>query len=141
MNQLFADISYLIVMDTVPITSHISISGDSETNSNTDLSIVNIEDELHPDLSTWTPAEKKKLQHMTEFHQEYEHIFSEQASLHMIMKHRIYHMNPPIPKSVCEEEVQNANLDTNEVIIEYITDAQGNKIKKLKTFINKIRTR
>ena len=28
--------------------------------------------------------------------------------------------------------MQNANLDTNEVIIEYITDAHGNKIKKLK---------
>ena len=38
-------------------------------------------------------------------------------------------MNPPIPKSVCEEEMQNANLDTNEVTIEYMTDAQGNKIK------------
>ena len=32
--------------------------------------------------------------------------------------------------------MQNANLDTNEVIIEYITDAQGNKIEKLKTFAN-----
>ena len=97
MNQLFANISYLTVMDTVPITSHISTSGDSETNSNADLSIVNTEYDLHPDLSTWTPAEKKKFQHMTEFHQEYQHIFSKQASLHMIMKCRISHMNPPIP--------------------------------------------
>ena len=47
------------------------------------------------------------------------------------MKRRISHMNPPIPKSVCEEGMLNANLDTNEVIIEYITDAQGNKVKKL----------
>ena len=46
-------------------------------------------------------------------------------------------MNPPIPKSVCEEEIQNANLDTNEVIIEYMTDAQGNKIKKLKPLLIK----
>ena len=53
------------------------------------------------------------------------------------MKCRISHMNPPIPKSVCEEEMQNANLDTNEVIIEYITDAQGNKIKKLKPLLIK----
>ena len=45
-------------------------------------------------------------------------------------------MNPPIPKSICEKEMQNANLDTNEVIIEYMTDAHGNKIKKIKTFIN-----
>ena len=46
-------------------------------------------------------------------------------------------MNPPIPKSVCEEEMQNANLDTNEVIIEYMADAQGNKIKKLKPLLIK----
>ena len=46
-------------------------------------------------------------------------------------------MNPPIPKSVCEEEMQNANLDTNEVIIEYITDAHGNKVKKLKPLLIK----
>ena len=45
----------------------------------------------------------------------------------MIMKRRISHMNPPIPKSVCEKEMQNASLDTNKVIIEYIMDAQGNK--------------
>ena len=124
-------------MDIVPITSHVSTSGDSETNSNTDLSIVNTEDELHPDLSTWTPAERKKLQNMTEFHQEYQHIFSDQASLHTIMKCRISHMNPPIPKSMCEEEMQNANLNTNKVITEYITDDQGNKIKKLKPLLIK----
>ena len=46
-------------------------------------------------------------------------------------------MNPPILKSVCEEEIQNANLDTNEVIIEYMTDAYGNKIKKLKPLLMK----
>ena len=46
-------------------------------------------------------------------------------------------MNPPIPKSVCEEEMQNANLDINEVIVEYITDAQGNKVKKLKPLLIK----
>ena len=124
-------------MDTVPITLHISTSGDNKTDSNTDLSIVNMEDEMHPDLSTWTPAERKKFQHMTEFHKEYQCVFSRQVSLHTIMKCRISHMNPPIPKSVCEEEMQNANLDTNEVIIEYITDAQGNKIKKLKPLLIK----
>ena len=46
-------------------------------------------------------------------------------------------MNPPFPKSVCEEEMQNANLDTNEVIIEYMTDAHGNKIEKLKPLLIK----
>ena len=87
---------------------------------------------MHTDLSTWTPAERKKLQHMTEFHEEYQHVFSKKASTCTIMKCRILDMNPPIPRSVCEEEMQNAKLDTNEVIIEYMTDAQGNKITKLK---------
>ena len=33
--------------------------------------------------------------------------------------------------------MQNASLDTNKVIVEYITDAQGNKIKKLKPLLIK----
>ena len=33
--------------------------------------------------------------------------------------------------------MQNANLDTSEVIIEYMTDANGNKIKKLKPLLIK----
>ena len=37
-----------------------------------------------------------------------------------------------MPKSVYEEEMQSTNLDNNEVIIEYMTSAHGNKIKKLK---------
>ena len=46
-------------------------------------------------------------------------------------------MNPPIPQSICEEEMQDASLDTKEVIIEYITDAHGNKVKKLKPLLIK----
>ena len=124
-----------IIMATVSITSQITTSKDNRNDSETDLSIVNTEDEMHTDLSTWTPAEKKKLQHMTEFHEEYKCVFGEKASIRTIMKCRISHMNPPIPKSVCEEEKQNGNLDTNKVIIEYITDAQGNKIK---TFVDQL---
>ena len=37
-----------------------------------------------------------------------------------------------MPKSVCEEEMQSAHLDNIKVIIEYMTDAHGNMIKKLK---------
>ena len=37
-----------------------------------------------------------------------------------------------MPKGVCEEEMQGAHLENSEVIIEYMTDAQGNRIKKLK---------
>ena len=33
--------------------------------------------------------------------------------------------------------MQNASLDTNEVIVQYITDAQGNKVKKLKPLLIK----
>ena len=41
------------------------------------------------------------------------------------MKRRMSPMNPPIPKSVCEEEMQSTHLDTYKVIIEYITNAHG----------------
>ena len=124
-------------MATVPVTSQITTSEDNRTDSDTDLSIVSTEDEMHTNLGTWTPAERKKLQHMTESHEEYQCVFGKKASIQTIMKHRLSHMNPPIPKSVCKEEMQNANLDTNEVIIKYISDAQGNKIKKLKPLLIK----
>ena len=45
-------------------------------------------------------------------------------------------MNPPMPVSVCKEEMQNATVE-NDVIIEYITDAQGRKVKKLKPLLIK----
>ena len=49
-------------MATDPITSQITTSKDNRTESDTDLSIVNTEDEMHTNLSTWAPAENKKLQ-------------------------------------------------------------------------------
>ena len=52
------------------------------------------------------------------------------------MKNRITHMNPTMPDSVCREEMQNATPD-NDVIIEYIMDAQGRKVKKLKPLLIK----
>ena len=73
---------------------------------------------------------------MVEFHEEYQCVFGEKASIHTIMKNRITHMNPPMPDSVCKEEMQNATID-NDVIIEYITDAQGRKVKKLKPLLIK----
>ena len=91
-----------------------------------------MEDELHTDLSTWTSSERKKLQHMTMFHEEYQQIFGEKAVICTIMKFTVSHMNPPIPKSICEEEMQNASLDTNEVVVEYIIDTHSNKVKKFK---------
>ena len=41
-----------------------------------------------------------------------------------------------MPDSVCKEELQNATIE-NDVIIEYITDAQGRKVKKLKPLLIK----
>ena len=52
------------------------------------------------------------------------------------MKKRISHMNPPMPDSVCKEEMQNATIENN-VFIDYITDAQGRKVKKLKPLLIK----
>ena len=123
--------SYL-VMATTTHTSHISTSPSDDTQtSGTDLEEINTEDEMNTDTSKWSEKENKKLQHMTEFHEEYQKVFGNKASLRTIIRKRIAHMNPPIPSSVCKEEMQDANIETNEVIIEYITDTHGNKVKKL----------
>ena len=45
-------------------------------------------------------------------------------------------MNPPMPDTVCQEEMQNATLE-NDVIIEHIIDAQGRKVKKLRPLLIK----
>ena len=114
-------------------TLHISTSPLEDTQtSGTDLEEINTEDEIVIDTSKWSEKEKKKLQPMTEFHQEYQRVFGIKASLHTMIRKRIACMNPPIPSSICKEEMQDANIDTNEVIIEYIMDAHGNKVKKLK---------
>ena len=118
--------------------SNPSPSEDIQSSSGTDLNIINTEDEIHIDITNRTPAKKKRLQHMTEFHEEYQWIFGERASICTIMKRRISHMNPPMPDSVCKAEMQNATVDTNDIIIEYITDAQGRKIKKLKPLLIKM---
>ena len=52
------------------------------------------------------------------------------------MKNRITHMNPPMLDSVCKEEMQSVTVD-NDVIVEYITDAHGRKVKKLKPLLIK----
>ena len=102
----------------------------------TDLSNINMEDEKQIDTTTWMSAKWKKLQHMAKFHEEYQQVFGEKASLCTIMKNRISHMNCPMPDSVYKEEMQNATIE-NDVIIEYITDTQGRKVKKLKPLLIK----
>ena len=54
--------------------------------SGTDLEEINTEDELATDISNWSDKERKKLQHMTEFHQEYQRVFGNRASLHTIIR-------------------------------------------------------
>ena len=118
--------SYLMIIIFI-----LSSYGMEETQtSGTDLEEINTEDELATDTSNWSDKERKKLQHMTEFHQEYQRVFGDRASLRTIIRKRMAHMNPPIPSSVCKEEMQDA--ESNEVIVEYITDSKGNKVKKLK---------
>ena len=73
---------------------------------------------------------------MVKFHEEYQCVFGEKASIHTIMKNRITHMNSPMPDSICKEEMQNATID-NDVIVEYIIDEQGRKVKKLKPLLIK----
>ena len=115
----------------------VSNSSPSEDNtSGTDLSNIHTEDEEHIDTSTWMPTKWKKLQHMVEFHEEYQHVFGEKASIQTIMKNRITHMNPLMPDSICKEEMQNPTIE-NDLIIEYITDVQGRKVKKLKPLLIK----
>ena len=50
---------------------------------------------------------------MTEFHQEYQRVFGNKASLHTNIRKRIACMNPLIPSTIYKEEMQNANIDTN----------------------------
>ena len=82
-------------MATIPTTSQISTSADEGNITDTDLSVENTEDDLQANTSTWSPADQKKLQHMTEFHQEYQYVFGEGASIQTIMKRRLSQMNPP----------------------------------------------
>ena len=101
-----------------------------EETSSTDLEEINTDDEKATDINKWSDKKCKKLQYMTEFHQEYQKVFGDRASLRTIIKKRISHMNPPIPSSVCQEEMQD--VGTDEVIVEFITDSKGNRVKRLK---------
>ena len=124
------------ISNTPQIPTSPSTSEDTQI-SGTDLEEINTEDVMNTDTSKWSNKERKKLQHMKVFHEEYQRVFGDQASLRTIIRKRIVHMNPLIPHSVCEEEMQDASLNTKEVIIEYITDAHGNKVKKLKPLLIK----
>ena len=83
------------------MASNSNPSPSDDNTSGTNLSIIPTEDEKQIDITDWTPVKCKKLQHMKEFHEEYQHVFGKKASIHTIIKNRITHMNPPMPDSVC----------------------------------------
>ena len=66
------------VMATIPNTPLIptspSTSEDTQT-SGTNLEEINMEDEMNTDTSKWSDKERKKLQHMKEFHEEYQSVW------------------------------------------------------------------
>ena len=67
-------------MATIPNTTLIpttpSTSEDTQT-SGTDLEEINTEDEMNIDISKWLDKERKKWQHMKEFHEEYQKVFGD----------------------------------------------------------------
>ena len=67
---------YIIVMAS-NTTSPLS----EEITSGIDLSIIPTEDEKQIDTTGWTPAKCKKLQHMKDFHEEYQCVFGKRASI------------------------------------------------------------
>ena len=93
-------------MASIPTTSKqsvvvASISGTDAENKidyETDLSAEDTDIEINMDTSTWSTADRKKIQHTTEFHKEYQCVFGERASIRTIMQRRICHMNPPCLK-------------------------------------------
>ena len=66
----------------------LSSNGRKTPTASTDLE-ENTEDELATDISNWSDKDCKKLQHMTEFHEEYQRVFGDRVSLHTIIRKRI----------------------------------------------------
>ena len=62
--------------------------------SGTDLE-ENTEDELTTDISNWSDKERKKLQHMTEFHKEYQRVFGNRVSLCTIIRKENFSYESP----------------------------------------------
>ena len=85
------------------MASNSNSSPSEDISSGTDLSNIHTEDEEQVNTTDWTPSKQKKLQHMVEFHEEYQCVFGEKTSICTIMENRISHMNPPMLDSVCKE--------------------------------------
>ena len=68
------------------ITFILLVMAEETHTSGMDLEEINTEDEISTDISQWSDKERKKLQHMTEFHQEYQRVFGDRASLRTIIR-------------------------------------------------------
>ena len=65
-------IHIIFILIVMAFVSNSSPSEDNQSGLGTDLSIINTEDEKHINMTNWTNAKQKKLQHMTKFHEEYQ---------------------------------------------------------------------
>ena len=61
----------------IAMSSNSNLPPSEDNTSGTELSIIHTEDEEQIDTADWTPAKCKKLQHIVEFHEEYQHVFGE----------------------------------------------------------------
>ena len=115
-------------MASIPTTSKQSIvlastSGTGEENKIDYENYLSAEDtdiEINTDTSTWSTADKKK----TTTHDGVPPRISVclwRGSLNQNYNEKNISYESPMPKAVCEEEMQSVQLDHNEVIIEYIT--------------------
>ena len=66
---------YFLFIYLIAMASNDNLSLSEDISSGTNLSDILTENEEQLDTTNWTPAKCKKLQHMKEFHEEYQHIF------------------------------------------------------------------
>ena len=59
---------------------------EDEMGYETDFRTENTDIDINTNTSNWSTTDRKKLQHMTEFHTEYQCVFGEGASIRTIMK-------------------------------------------------------
>ena len=77
------------------MASNDNLSLSDDISSGTNFIDILTEDEEQLDTTNWTLAKCKKLQHMKEFHEEYQHIYGEKASIRTIIKKSNFQYEPP----------------------------------------------
>ena len=79
----------------IAMASNSNPSPSEDNTSGTDLSNIYTEDEEQIDTTNWMPAKCKKLQHMVEFHEEYQCVFWRKSThLHHNEKQVYPHESP-----------------------------------------------